>query len=65
MLALKPSEFIVIEYNLIADGVQAFRRGELPKADWPQAKLDGWNTAGMASYHKAMLQEHDADKVGV
>lgn len=64
MLALKPEQFVVIEYHLIADGVQAFHRGETPKPDWPQPKLDGWNTAGMLAYHRCMLREHDADKVG-
>ena len=38
-------------------GEAAFKRGELPKQDWPQTKRDGWNFAGEAAYFNALADE--------
>lgn len=48
-------------------GRLAFRRGELPKADWSKAKADGWNFAGELSFlaataAPAATQERWADR---
>jgi hypothetical protein len=60
MLALKPAASVLIELNQIADGVKAFYNKENPQPDWSPAKLDGWNTAGIATYGMAMAQEEEA-----
>lgn len=42
-------------------GRMAFRRGELPKADWSKAKNAGWDFAGEVSY----LAACENDCIGV